>query len=225
MRVNHLYFSVLTVSLFFLGNICFAQTFSITTSIVGKGAITPSGHITVPAGGNQIFSITPRAGYRLSTLFVDGQIVAPTSTVRFVNVRENRSLTASFLRRTTRPNTIGTGTLFSQSAGQLTSFITQIFSISNLMPKPSVSANTFGGRITGIIQCTCTPGITQISVSPPKGGDFLLIPGSQVYDYGNISPGTWVLGDYSPSGVCVIRISDECVPKPTTGTIVKIGTS
>lgn len=225
MRVNALLFLCLGVFLF--GHTSFSQTgsatFFVTTSTVGKGSITPSGRVSVPSGGNQTFSITPQAGYRLSTLFLDGQIVAGTSTVQLSNVRENHSLTASFLKSTSRTPLSSSGASYGIS--QLTSFITQIFSSSNISPKPTVSANTFGGRITIVIPCTCTPGTKQISVGPPKGGDFLVTPGSQVYDYGNISPGTWVLGDYSPGGVCAIRISGECVPKPTTGTVVKMGTS
>ncbi|GEM_PF-3634669 len=83
---------------------------------------------------------------------------------------------------------------------------------------------TFGGMISVAIPCTCSPGIGLI-VGPPKGGIFLLSPTSKLHANMKPIPGSWVLGDYSPGGIC-LQVGTPCFPFPVVqGTIGKIGTS
>ncbi|MEK7614160.1 MAG: hypothetical protein AAB428_00635 [Patescibacteria group bacterium] len=83
---------------------------------------------------------------------------------------------------------------------------------------------TFGGMIGAAIPCTCSPGIGLI-IGPPKGGIFLLSPSSKLHANMRPIPGSWVLGDYVPGGIC-LQAGTPCFPFPIVqGTIGKIGTS
>lgn len=90
----------------------------------------------------------------------------------------------------------------------------------------SVSASplTFGGKILKTIPCT--NGGLWITVGPPRPGKFL-------YQFGvsrlfmNMKPtmGSWVLGDYTPMGTCVVGICPACTVWMLQGTVSKMGTS
>ena len=76
----------------------------------------------------------------------------------------------------------------------------------------------FGGII--LSSSPCTNGILLL-VSPPVGGLFLLPLGARLYPHFSVKPGSWVLGNYVPTGVCVAGL----IPIPTQGTIYMMGTS
>lgn len=84
----------------------------------------------------------------------------------------------------------------------------------------------FGGRIVFTIYCTCNANPTDqyIVVGPPRGGAFMKTSGTKVYDYGNFSVGTWLLGLASGTGVCSIGYEPYCYE--ITGKKIKmVGTS
>ncbi|TAL48829.1 hypothetical protein EPN83_03505 [Patescibacteria group bacterium] len=91
----------------------------------------------------------------------------------------------------------------------------------------SAAARTFGGRILAVIGCNA--GGSAVLVGPPKPGLFLYQPpASTLYNRKNLTPVRWVLGNYTPGGVCVITIGGLIptpVALPIQGTISKIGTS
>ena len=72
------------------------KTYTISASAGTGGTISPSGNILVNHGGNQTFTITPGAGYRIATVTVDGVPVGATGSHTFKNVTANHSISATF---------------------------------------------------------------------------------------------------------------------------------
>lgn len=60
------------------------------------GDLSPSGTITVSVGGDQTVRITPRMGYTIHAVRVDGQSVGPVSEYTFAHVTANHTLEAAF---------------------------------------------------------------------------------------------------------------------------------
>lgn len=88
----------------------------------------------------------------------------------------------------------------------------------------------FGGRIITIFPCTFTPGTLVLTISPPRGGSYLYIPGvSRLFSYFSLKLGSWALGSASPGATCFYwteshgdwNVSSFSVP----GTIIMMGTS
>ncbi|PIP73410.1 MAG: hypothetical protein COW88_02215 [Candidatus Lloydbacteria bacterium CG22_combo_CG10-13_8_21_14_all_47_15] len=84
----------------------------------------------------------------------------------------------------------------------------------------------FGGFVFNVIYCTCSANAV-LQVGPPRGGFFIFQPGfTRVYRWFQIPrAGVWVLGNYIPSGTCLIFAGKSCVPFPAQGTITIVGTS
>jgi hypothetical protein len=74
--------------------------FTITVTNPTNGTITPSGTISVNYGGSQTFTITPNAGYRIDSIFVNGAYVGNTSPYTLSNITGNSSITVKFAIRT-----------------------------------------------------------------------------------------------------------------------------
>ena len=72
-------------------------TFTITATAGAYGSISPSGVTTVTQGGLRTYTITPNSGYEISTLMVDGLVVAATNTYVFSNVQANHTIEATFV--------------------------------------------------------------------------------------------------------------------------------
>ena len=84
----------------------------------------------------------------------------------------------------------------------------------------------FGGRVVGAWSCGCSGG-WLLRVSPPAGG-FFVYNNTPQYAYSQLPRnGVWVLGLYTPGGVCTS--GDDCDPVTSAavqGTITPIvGTS
>lgn len=71
----------------------------ITTSVTGTGgAISPAGISSVSSGGILTFSITPKAGYRVAGVMVDGEAIGAVNSYTFSNVAANHEIAATFTR-------------------------------------------------------------------------------------------------------------------------------
>jgi hypothetical protein len=75
-----------------LPNVCF----TITATAGANGSISPSGAVSVAGGSSQSFTITPNAKYRIDTLTVDGNAVAPASPYVFSAVSADHTIAATF---------------------------------------------------------------------------------------------------------------------------------
>ena len=70
--------------------------YTITASSENGGSISPGGTVSVNKGSSQSFSITPNAGYSISTVTVDGVGQGPISTYKFSGVTADHTITAAF---------------------------------------------------------------------------------------------------------------------------------
>ncbi|MDR1061652.1 MAG: S-layer homology domain-containing protein, partial [Clostridiales bacterium] len=73
-----------------------AKRHTIAASAKTGGAIEPSGNVSVAAGASQTFKITPKAGYSISSVTVDGKSVGAAGEYQFKNVAGDHSISAAF---------------------------------------------------------------------------------------------------------------------------------
>jgi hypothetical protein len=71
-------------------------TFTITATAGIGGRISPSGANPVNSGDSMTFTITPRAGYDVDSVLVDGAPVGAVSTYPFTNVTTNHTINVYF---------------------------------------------------------------------------------------------------------------------------------
>ena len=92
------------------------KKYTITATAGTGGTISPSGTVSVPGGGSQTFTITPKTGYGVSTVTVDGASVGAVSSYAFNSVTANHTITATFTtKKYTITATAGTGGTISPS--------------------------------------------------------------------------------------------------------------
>jgi hypothetical protein len=72
--------------------------YNINASTSSGGSISPSGLITVAYGGNQAYTINPNAGYKISSVFIDGSVIGAVSSYTFNNVTTNHTINVIFER-------------------------------------------------------------------------------------------------------------------------------
>ena len=69
---------------------------AVTASAGSGGSISPSGSVSVPYNGNQLFTITPNKGYRIQDVRVDGVSVGAIETYTFSNLQVAHTIEAVF---------------------------------------------------------------------------------------------------------------------------------
>ena len=60
------------------------------------GSITPSGDVSVRAGANQTFTITPNRGYAVSDVKIDGRIIGAVRSYTFENISASHTIEVQF---------------------------------------------------------------------------------------------------------------------------------
>ncbi|MFA7192227.1 MAG: hypothetical protein WC089_02945 [Candidatus Paceibacterota bacterium] len=93
----------------------------------------------------------------------------------------------------------------------------------------SYSGSYFGGKVMVKESCTCSPGDYLLTISGPKGssGTYLYSPlaGTKTYSRGTVKQGSYLLGQYSSGGSCLM-LGTPCEPiTASKGTIKFVGTS
>jgi hypothetical protein len=73
-----------------------AANYTISATAGAHGSISPSGDISVSAGSNRIFTMTPASGYRIAGVQVDGNAQGSLSTYTFHSVADNHSIHVDF---------------------------------------------------------------------------------------------------------------------------------
>jgi hypothetical protein len=73
-----------------------SKTYTISASAGTGGSISPSGSVSVTNGSSKTFTITPRSGYHVSRVIVDGISVGAVRTYNFSNVAANHTIKAYF---------------------------------------------------------------------------------------------------------------------------------
>lgn len=75
-----------------------AVIYTITASVSSaNGTIAPEGKTTITQGSGILYTITPKSGYNINTVYVDGISIGPVSSYSFTDVRSNHSITADFV--------------------------------------------------------------------------------------------------------------------------------
>jgi hypothetical protein len=62
------------------------------------GSVTPSARVAIGYGLSKMFAITPRWGYVIEDVEVDGVSVGPVSIYMFSNLTENHTISVTFRR-------------------------------------------------------------------------------------------------------------------------------
>ncbi|HJW73708.1 MAG TPA: PKD domain-containing protein [Geothrix sp.] len=94
----------------------------ITASAGANGTISPSGSVSVTAGASQTFTITPNAGYAVSSVTVDGLNKGALTSYTFTNVSAAHTISASFAAAVahTLSENFDTGTKTAYATGTVT---------------------------------------------------------------------------------------------------------
>ena len=74
------------------------DSYLITASAGDNGAISPSGSVPVDAGANQTFTFTPDIGYKIGNIQVDGEDLGEIPSYTFKNVKEQHTISVSFVK-------------------------------------------------------------------------------------------------------------------------------
>ncbi len=73
------------------------QTYTITASASSEnGTIMPAGKSTVKEGESLFYTITPKSGYAVKTVYVDGKAVGWMDSFHFTDVRDNHTISVDF---------------------------------------------------------------------------------------------------------------------------------
>ena len=72
------------------------KEFTVTVTCGAGGSVSPSGNQKVAEGGSVSFTITPKEGYEVATLVIDGMTVLPLTSYSFMNVDSNHTLYVTF---------------------------------------------------------------------------------------------------------------------------------
>jgi hypothetical protein len=81
----------------------YSNTYSIKASAGRNGSISPQGTVTVNAGGNQTFTITPASGYKVRDVKVDGVSVGDVESYLFGNIGSSHTISATFIKLNVSP--------------------------------------------------------------------------------------------------------------------------
>lgn len=75
-----------------------AQNYTITATVTSaNGTITPEGKTTVKEGTALMYTITPKKGYDIRMVYVDGAEVGKTASFNFSDVRSDHTISADFV--------------------------------------------------------------------------------------------------------------------------------
>lgn len=74
------------------------KKYTITASVSSAGGtVVPEGSTTVTEGSEVMYTITPKSGFAVRTVYVDGKELGNTNSFRFTDVRENHTISADFV--------------------------------------------------------------------------------------------------------------------------------
>lgn len=105
-RVTSYTFSNITASHMIAATFAQATTsYTIITSAGTGGRITPSGTATVTSGTSKTFKISPKYGYIIADVLVDGVSVGAVTSYTFSNVKASHMIAATFSRTTVTQTT------------------------------------------------------------------------------------------------------------------------
>ncbi|WLT30372.1 PKD domain-containing protein [Geothrix sp. PMB-07] len=169
-------------------------TYTITASAGANGTISPSGAVSVSAGASRSFTMTPNAGYQVSSVTVDGVNQGALGTYTFSNVVANHSIAAAFATSggTSFTETFDTGTKAAYTTGDVT-FASGTWTLNdallgNTSADPKIGAQSVRMRNSGKLTMKTSWANGAQSVSVKHGS------------YGSDASTTWTLWYSTNSG-------------------------
>jgi len=72
------------------------SSYTVSAIVQGSGSISPSGTVSVAAGTNEAFIITPAAHHRILDVKVDNASIGPVSSYTFANITANHTIAVTF---------------------------------------------------------------------------------------------------------------------------------
>jgi PKD repeat protein len=169
-------------------SVTFVQLYTIT-AIAGTGGTISPGTVSVPSGGEQIFTITPDSGCRLLAVTVDGYSFGAPTSYTFTNVVAAHTISATFTKTYTITATAGPGGAISPpGAVSVDSGKNQMFVIGPTPGQGFTISNVYvDGVSKGAINTyTFTNVVAAHTISATFGYPITVTTGSG----GTISPGT-----------------------------------
>ncbi|MBI5021303.1 MAG: T9SS type A sorting domain-containing protein [Ignavibacteriales bacterium] len=109
--------------------------FTITASADSNGTITPNGVVVANYGSDQRFILTPKIGYHVDSVLVDGEVVDSTSGYTFYNVSANHSI---FVKFALTLNPVPTFTAIIPSSGYRGQMMRVVLVGSNFIPGQTI---------------------------------------------------------------------------------------
>ena len=79
--------------------------YTIKATAGDNGSISPSGDVSVREGGDQTFTITPKQGYAVSDVKVDGKSIGAVKSYTFKNVSTSHTIEVTFAKAVGTPQT------------------------------------------------------------------------------------------------------------------------
>lgn len=73
-----------------------STSYAITASAGSGGSISPSGSVSVTSGASKTFTITPKSGYSVKSVTVDGKSKGALSSYTFSNVTAKHTISVTF---------------------------------------------------------------------------------------------------------------------------------
>lgn len=87
------------------------KNYTITASAPSAGGtVTPEGKTTVTEGSGVLYTITPKDGFAIRTVYVDGKEIGKTSSFNFSDVRGDHTISADFVEAPGQNNSNGNKT-------------------------------------------------------------------------------------------------------------------
>jgi hypothetical protein len=85
-----------TISATFAAN---TSSYTITASAGTGGTISPTGTVSVSSGASRTFTITPKTGYKVLWVLIDGSFVRAVTSYTFSDVKANHTIKVLFRRQ------------------------------------------------------------------------------------------------------------------------------
>ncbi|WP_243302421.1 PKD domain-containing protein [Geothrix oryzisoli] len=153
-------------------------SYTLTASAGSGGSISPSGAVTVANGGSQTFTITPSAGYAISSVTVDGVNQGALGSYTFSNVLASHTIAAAFAASSgsSLKETFDTGTKTAYATGTVTlstgTWTLNDALLGNTTADPKVGAQSVRTRNSGKVTMAFNfaTGAKTVSVKHAKYG-------------------------------------------------------
>ena len=85
-----------TISATFAAN---TSSYTITASAGTGGTISPTGTVSVSSGASRTFTFTPKTGYKVLWVLIDGSFVRAVTSYTFSDVKANHTIKVLFRRQ------------------------------------------------------------------------------------------------------------------------------